>query len=135
ERVVTDAQARMPALLAVGAGATPVLLEEHREALDRALEVVFRVHGPQQLVGAHALVETAHDALEGRAPADLGPETRADDVAALAHPDLQVHDAPFGVLGVRGALGLAPCSTTGSGEVFGGRAPRIEPAPSKPVST
>src|SRR5690606_3137790 len=110
----------------------------HREAPDGALKIVLGVHGPQQFVVAHPLVEATHNAFEGGAPADLGPEAGADDVTALAHPDLQVHDPPFGVLGAFGALGARGagcCATTGSGDVLGGRAPRIEPAPSKPDST
>src|SRR5690606_7557861 len=101
ERGVADAQARVPALLAVRAGAAPILLEEAGETLDGALEILLRVHGPQELVGAHTLVEAAHELLERRTTPDLLPEARADDVAALAHSQLEVHPASPDGLGAR----------------------------------
>src|SRR5690606_27146158 len=66
---VPHPQPRMAAGLGVGGGAAPVLLEEHRQALDGAVPVVLRVHRGQDVVGAHPLVEAADQALERRAAA------------------------------------------------------------------
>ena len=60
-----------PRLLAVGAGAAPVLHQEEREPLLGRAQVLLRVHRPQQRVLGDALVEAVDEAPEGLLAADL----------------------------------------------------------------
>ena len=68
ERGVALAEARVPPLLAVGAGTAPVLLEEQRQVLDGVGEVVG-VERPQQRVGRDPGVEALDEVDEERLPA------------------------------------------------------------------
>src|SRR5690606_8857203 len=69
-RVVSHAQSRVSARLRVRRGAAPVLLEEQRESLNRSLEVMLWVHGPQHRVRANPLIEVAHDRRKRFVPAN-----------------------------------------------------------------
>ena len=69
ERGVPHAEPGMPALLAVGAGTTPVLHQEQREVLGRLAQVVG-VEGPQQGVAGDPEVETIHQVDEELLAAD-----------------------------------------------------------------
>ena len=66
---VAHAQARMPALLAVGRRAAPVLHQEEREVVRRLAQVVG-VERPQQRVAGDAEIEAVDQVDEERLPAD-----------------------------------------------------------------
>jgi hypothetical protein len=70
ERCVAHAQARMAAAFAVGARAAPVLHEEEGHALLCRAKVFLRVHGAQERVLRHALVEAVNQLAEGLLAAD-----------------------------------------------------------------
>src|SRR3569833_3072093 len=80
-------QPRVAAVVRVGPGPAPVLLQEHPQPGLRALPVVGRVHRPEDGVLAHPGVEARDEGTEGGLPADLGVEgaRRGQRWARLAH--------------------------------------------------
>ena len=69
-----QAQAGVTALVAVGRGPAPVLLEEALEAIGGRPEVLLGVHRAQQLVLGDTGVEDLHQPREGLPSADGGVE-------------------------------------------------------------
>ena len=69
ERGVAHAQPRMAALLAVGAGSSPVLHEEQRQVVRRLGQVVG-VEGAQQRIAGHPEIEAVDQVDEELLPAD-----------------------------------------------------------------
>ena len=115
----------MPALLAVGRGSAPVLLEEQREALLRRPEVLFGIHRSQHLVVRDAAVERVDEAHEGGVPADLVVEAERRLAAGWSVMSSSRRSVGVG-RGIGGrrlrsaALGL-PHGSLGCGRRHGGR--------------
>lgn len=71
ERGVPHPQPGVTAVVAVRRRAAPVLDQEQGEAFLGRAQVLLGVHGSQQRVFGHSLVETMHEAPEGLLAADL----------------------------------------------------------------